>query len=178
MLIDILVLVLLVMAVIKGYKKGFVVAIFSTIAILIGLAAALKLSAVTANHLQDSGIKISAYWLPFLSFAIVFLIAVIIVRITAKVIEGTLELAFLGWANKLAGIALYILLYLTVLSVLMFYAVEMKLISNNTIQQSITYNTIKPIAPKAIDIVSYIIPALKNIFNQLQLFFSELANKA
>ncbi len=178
MLIDILVLVLLVMAIFKGYRKGFVVAVFSTVAIIIGLAAALKLSAVTANYLQESSLKISGYWLPFLSFAMVFLATVILVRIIAKMIESFLDLALLGWANKLAGIALYMLLFMIVLSVIMFYASEMKLISNETIAQSQTYKIIKPLAPKAINSIGYILPACKNIFNQLQLFFSELATKA
>ncbi len=44
MLIDIIVVILLVMAIFKGLRKGLIVAVFSFLAFLIGLAAALKLS--------------------------------------------------------------------------------------------------------------------------------------
>jgi len=59
MLIDLIFALLLVMAIIKGYQKGFIVAFFSIIAFIIGLAAALKLSAVVAEYLIQS-VNISA----------------------------------------------------------------------------------------------------------------------
>ena len=42
MAIDIIFLVLLAMAAFKGFRRGFIVAIFSFLAIVIGLAAAIK----------------------------------------------------------------------------------------------------------------------------------------
>ena len=51
MVIDIILLILLAFAIIKGYRNGFVVAIFSFLAIVIGLAAAMKLSTWVAGWL-------------------------------------------------------------------------------------------------------------------------------
>ena len=54
MIIDIIFLILLALAVIKGISRGFIVAVFSFFAIIIGVAAAMKLSYIVANWLQHS----------------------------------------------------------------------------------------------------------------------------
>src|SRR5512138_3717427 len=99
MFIDFIAIALLVLSIIKGFQKGLVVAIFSLLAFIIGLAAALKLSAVVAEYLR-ANTNISQKWLPILAFAIVFLAVVLLVRLGAKAIEGGLKLAMLGWLNK------------------------------------------------------------------------------
>ena len=48
MAIDIIFLVLLAMAAFKGFRRGFIVAIFSLLAIVIGLAAAIKFSVLVS----------------------------------------------------------------------------------------------------------------------------------
>ncbi|HTM92515.1 MAG TPA: CvpA family protein, partial [Flavisolibacter sp.] len=71
MLIDFIAIGLVVLAIIKGFRNGLVVAVFSLLAFVIGLAAALKFSAVVAEYLA-TGTNISQRWLPILAFAIVF----------------------------------------------------------------------------------------------------------
>src|SRR5215213_7859769 len=127
MFIDIIVLVLLIWATFKGLRNGFVVGVFSFLAFIIGLAAALKLSALAAAYLGNNT-NIGQRWLPFIAFALVFFIVVFLVKLGAKAIEGLLRVAMLGWLNKLGGVVLYVLLYLFIFSVLLFYAVQLHLI--------------------------------------------------
>src|SRR5690348_9233276 len=110
MLLDAIYGVLLVLAVFHGYSRGLILGIFSLVAIIIGLAAALKLSVVVANWL-GSKVNISKEWLPFVAFIVVFLIVVLLIRLAAKAIEKTVQLAMLGWANRLGGILFYIVIY-------------------------------------------------------------------
>ena len=175
-MIDIIFAILLIIAVIKGLRKGLVVAVFSIVAYIIGIAAALKLSAVVAVHLQKN-ITVSGKWLPFISFAIVFLVVVILVNWGGKLIEKTFEMVFLGWANKLAGVLLYLILYTIILSVLLFYAEKINLFEPATIQQSVTYPYIRPWAPKVIEGFGSIIPLFKDSFTQLEAFFQNLSDK-
>ena len=118
-MIDICYAILLIVAVIKGIRKGFVLALFSIIAFIIGLAAALKLSAAVAVYLQQQ-VSIEGRWLPFLSFALVFIAVVLLVNWGGKLIEKSFELALLGWANKLAGVVLFITLYTIIFSIFIF----------------------------------------------------------
>ena len=72
-MIDIIFAVISIIAIIKGIRKGLVVALFSIIAYIIGLAAAVKLSAVVALYLQKN-VSVPGKWMPVVSFAVVFLI--------------------------------------------------------------------------------------------------------
>jgi membrane protein required for colicin V production len=175
-MIDIIFAITAIIAIIKGIRKGLVVALFSIIAYIIGLAAALKLSAVVALYLQKN-VSVSGKWLPVLSFAVVFLVVVILVNWGGKFIEKTFEMAFLGWANKLAGAALYLVLYIIIFSILLFYANKIHLLQPETFQTSIAYPYIKPWGPAAIDNFGKIIPFFKDSFTSLENFFQNVSDK-
>src|SRR6476660_7320537 len=99
MVIDLLVAVLLALAVWKGFSKGLVVAIFSFLAILIGLAAAMKFSLLVAGWLKSST-NLDGSWLPILSFVLVLLAVALLIRIGARLIQKTLQVSKLGWADR------------------------------------------------------------------------------
>ena len=96
MFLDILLLIFLIFAVIRGYQRGLIVGVFSFVAIVIGLAAAIKLSAVVADYLGEN-VKLSAQWLPVVSFVLVFLLVVVLIRLGANMLQRTVEWSMLGW---------------------------------------------------------------------------------
>jgi membrane protein required for colicin V production len=175
-IIDIIVLALIVIGIFKGWRNGLVLGIFSVLAFIIGLAAAIKLSAVVAERLGDST-NISQRWLPVLAFVLVFIIVVFLVRLGAKAIEGVLQLAMLGWLNKLGGILLYVLLYLFIFSVILFYAQQLNIIKPETAEISITYPIIYPMAQEVIGAIGSVIPFFKDMFTELEFFFDRLSHK-
>lgn len=170
MFIDVIVIILLVLAAFKGFKQGLLLGVFSFVAIIIGLTAAVKLSAVVANHLNQS-VNVSSEWLPVLSFALVFIVVVLLVRWGAKLIEAAFEVALLGWVNRLGGIVFFAAIYLIVFSVLLFYATQVNLIQAHVAEKSVTYPYVSWLGPKSIDVFGKLIPWFKNMFIQLQDFF-------
>ena len=176
MLIDFTFAALLILAIIKGYQKGFIIAIFSIIAFIIGLAAALKLSTAVAGYLKDS-ISVSAKWLPFIAFALVFFVVIILVRLGAKLIEKTFQAVMLGWLNRIGGILLYAVLYLIILSIFIFYAEKLQLLQQAAIESSQTYHFIQPWGHKVMDNFGRLIPVFKDMFTELGDFFNSLSNK-
>jgi membrane protein required for colicin V production len=177
MIIDLIVVVVLVMAIVKGIRRGLIIALFSVIAFIVGIAAAMKLSVVVAEYLKDS-VNVSAQWLPVLSFAIVFIGVILLVRWVANILERVIELALLGWVNKLGGVVLYIVVYMLCLSVLFFFAAQLKLFSDETIAKSVTWSWIQPWGPWVIDGVGKLIPVFKDMFTQLSEFFAHVAKTA
>lgn len=175
-MIDILYAVILIVAVVKGLKKGLAMAIFSIAAFIIGLAAALKLSAIVAVYLAKN-LEVSSKWLPFLSFALVFLVVVVLVNWAGKAVEKTFELAFLGSANRIGGVLVYSLLYTIIYSVLLFYAEKIQILTSESIRESIVFSYIRPWAPFVLDGIGKIIPWFKDSFSQLEHFFEGVANK-
>jgi membrane protein required for colicin V production len=176
MIIDIVFAILLVLALIRGFRQGLIVGLFSFIAIIIGLAAAIKLSAAVAMYIGKT-VKISEQWLPLISFAVVFLIVILLVRLAAKAIQRTVEIGMMGWLNRLGGMIFFAAIYITVFSILLFYAEQMKLIRNETIQASVTYRFVQPWGPKAISSFGEVLPFFRNMFTQLEEFFGGVSGK-
>lgn len=175
-MIDVLFAILMVIALIKGYRRGLIVALFSMVAMIIGMAAALKLSAVAANYLGNT-VTASGKWVPVLSFILVFLAVLLLVHLGGKLVEGSFELISMGWLNKLGGIFFYALLYITLFSVFLFYAEKMHWIDEAAIRKSVTYPYIQPLAPDIISLFGKMIPALKDVFGELEAFFGRVADK-
>jgi membrane protein required for colicin V production len=176
MLLDIIFVILLILAIVKGYQRGLIVGIFSLIAIIIALAAAMKLSAVVASYLGEN-VNVSQQWLPVISFAVVFVVMVLLIRLGANLLQKTVELAMLGWLNRLGGIIFYIVIYTIVYSVVLFYAGQVKIIQEPTIANSITYSFVQPWGPKAINGFAAIIPFFKDLFAGLEQFFDGVSKK-
>jgi membrane protein required for colicin V production len=173
MILDLILVVILLIAIVKGYQRGLIVGVFSFAAIIVGLAAAIKLSAVAADYIGKS-VKASNQWLPIISFAVVFIVVVLLVRLGANLIQRTMELTLLGWVNRLGGIVLYAALYLIVFSVILFYAVQVHLVRQPTIEKSLTYSFVQPWGPKAINAFASVVPVFRNMFTELEDFFGGL----
>jgi membrane protein required for colicin V production len=176
MILDLVLAVLLIVAIFKGVQRGLIISVFSVIGLIVGLVAAMKLSAVAASYLNGT-VNVSARWLPIIAFIVVFLIAVLLVRLGAKALEKTVKIAMLGWLNRVGGIALFVTLYTLIFSVALFYASKINLISPEAIQASKTYQYIQPWGPWAIDAIGSVIPIFKNLFKDLEDFFTGLSNK-
>ena len=174
MLLDIIFAALIVFAVLKGYQRGLIIGLFSLVAVIIGLAAAMKLSVVMADYLGKA-VNISNQWMPVISFAVVFLLVILLIRLGAKVIEKTVQMAMMGWLNRIGGIILFVVMYITVFSVLIFYAEQLKLLQPDTIDKSVTYSFIQPWGPKAINSFGSIVPLFKDMFSALEHFFEGVA---
>jgi membrane protein required for colicin V production len=176
MIIDIIFAVLMVLAIVQGFRRGLIIAVFSFVAIIIGLAAALKLSAAVANHIGHA-VKVSEKWLPVISFTLVFLVVVLLVRLGARMLQKTVETVMLGIVNRIGGIILYAAIYITVFSILLFYAQQMNIIKPATIEASRTWSFIQPWGPKAINVLGAAIPFFRDMFKQLEEFFSGISQK-
>lgn len=170
MIIDIIAFLLLLTATWKGFRKGLVMGLFSFLAFIIGLAAALKLSAVAAGYLGEQT-SISAKWLPVVAFIGVFILVALVVRIGGKAIEAALQLAMLGWANRIGGILFYLLLHAFIYSIVLFFAEKLMLLRPATIASSVVYPMLRPMAPWVMQALGAVLPFFKDAFERLGTFF-------
>jgi membrane protein required for colicin V production len=176
MIIDVVFVILMVIAIFKGISKGFIVAVFSIVAFIIGLAAAIKLSAVVAEYIGGQ-VNVSEKWLPVISFTIVFIGVIILVRLGAKLLEKTVQMAMLGWLNRLGGILFFALLYILIYSVMLFYTGQLQLIKQETMNASVCYRYISPVGPKVMNGLGEVVPVFKNMFAELEDFFGDISGK-
>lgn len=176
MIVDIIFIVLLALSIWKGFSKGLIIAFFSFIGFFAGLIAAIKLSATVAAWLQQQA-NTGGRWYPLLAFGLVMLLVMLLVRLLASFLHKTISLTMLGWVNRLGGVLFYALLYLMGYSILLFYISKMGLFSLETMNSSVAYSYLASMGPASIEAIGAVIPALKGLFAQLELFFSSVNPK-
>lgn len=176
MSIDFIFLCILVIAVIKGIRRGLIIAVFSLIGLVIGIIAGLQLSGVVAELLKSNYTTLG-FWTPAIAFLLVFIATLLLIRFVAKLIESAIAVASLGWMNKAAGGILYGVMVTLSFSVFLFFGKQLHLIGQQTIEASFTYAFVEPWGPKTIEAFSVLFPSLKQLFSEIELFFKELSEK-
>src|SRR5450432_373299 len=173
-MIDLSFYIILVMAIVQGWRKGLILALFSMVCGLIGLAAAVKLSAVVATHMK-SNLHITSRWLPVIAFILVFILVLLLIRWAGRLLEKLIQMVLLGWLNKLGGILLFILLYLSIYSIILFYGTQTAFISKQAVEDSHVYSRIAPFGPAVIRFITGFIPYGQDMFTALEGFFDKIA---
>lgn len=174
MVIDILFGIVLLLAIFKGWTKGLIVGIFSLLALILGAAAALKLSASFALYMQTAIGHPSPLW-PVVAFVLIFLVVAVLARLIARLLEKTLQMAMLGWFNRICGVLLYTITYTILFSIGIWLANQLYLISPSLKMDSHTYEWVAPVGPKAIALAGDMIPWFKDAFHQLESFFQTIS---
>ena len=173
-MIDFFFYIIIFLSIIQGWRKGLILALFSMVCGLIGLAAAVKLSAVLATHMK-SDLHMTTRWLPVITFILVFVLVIIMIRWAGRLLEKLIKWVLLGWLNKLGGILLFLILYLSVYSIVLFYGTETQFISKHAADKSHYYHLIAPFGPAVIRFITGFIPYGQDMFIALEGFFDKIA---
>lgn len=176
MVLDIIGISLVILFFIRGYMKGIIVAAFSVLAILLGVICSLKLSGKLAAYLLEKGF-ISSGWAPVLSYVVLFIAVILVVNLAAKAIEKSLQAVMLGWVNRMIGGILYAFLAIVLWSSLLWLGNKMQLIKPETRTTSKTYTYLEPVAPWLFGKVGLLWPMAKDVFGDLESFFSDVNQK-
>lgn len=174
MIIDILFVLVMVYAIFRGFSRGGIIGIFSLLAFLVGLAAALKLT-VTCSRFVEHLLKFHASWLPVVIFLILFLGVATLVNLLAGLLEKFVQMALLGWLNRLIGIVFYVFLYAVFCSILLWFANQIYLITPTMKESSKAYPFLIRFGPEVIREIANFLPIFKNVFRDLELFFVRTA---
>lgn len=146
-MLDLLFILTFLIGVIKGLRNGLVMAIFAIIGWALGLYAALKFSDLAAEFLKDY-LPVGPRWLSIIAFIVVFILVSLLVSLGGKIVEKTVDIAMLGWLNRIGGIFFYIVLYTLIFSVIIYFAHKVKLLSDEATSSSKVYSVLEPIIIK------------------------------
>jgi membrane protein required for colicin V production len=146
--IDVVLLIPLAYAAWKGFKKGFIIEVFTLLAFFVGIYAGVHFSDYAAEKLADSFESDSPYLSP-VAFTLTFLAVGAVVFFAGKAIEQVVKIAALSPMNKMGGLvfgALKMLLILSVLlSVVESYSEKNDLISKESREESVLYAPVKSV---------------------------------
>lgn len=176
MILDVIGIILIVLFFIRGYMKGFILAAFSVLAILLGIICALKLSSAFAAWMLARG-YVSSGWVQVVSYVLLFIVVVIIVRLIGKLLEKALEALMLGILNRLTGGLLFAFLGAVLWSSLLWIGSHMHIITPELIASSHTYAWLSRLAPWVFEQAGQLLPFAKNTFSNLEHYFDSLNQK-
>src|SRR6185295_12188961 len=111
-----------------------IVAVFSVLAILLGILCALKLSQSFAAWMLEKGYTTSA-WAQVISYLILFIGVVLIVRLVARMLDKAAEGVSLGLINSLIGGLLYAFVGIVLWSSLLWIGAHMHIITPKLIAE-------------------------------------------
>ena len=161
--IDIIILVLLLVGVITGYRMGFIKQLAVLTGLVLGLIVAKALYGVVGDRL--TGIVSDNTSLAHLcAFILIWLVVPLVFSLVASVITKALEIISLGWLNRLLGAALgavkWVLFISVFICVLDFIDADGKIVSQDLREESILY---KPIGAVA----GMFMPAVQDLANDI-----------
>jgi membrane protein required for colicin V production len=116
--IDLIFGIILILAAIQGFRKGFIVEIASLAALILGIWGAVNFSDWTAGYISRT-FDYHSKFLGTMAFLVTFIVIVILVSILGKILDGAIKAVALGFLNRLAGIIFGILKVAVILSVLL-----------------------------------------------------------
>jgi membrane protein required for colicin V production len=159
--IDIILVLLLVFAAINGYRRGLIAEVASLAALVLGIWGAIRFSHITADNLVRY-FNLETQHLSIISFIITFIVIVILVHLVGSSVNKLVEIAMLGFFNKLTGLAFALVRTALILSIilLIFNKIDqdVHILSQKSKAESQLYEPIRKLAPS-------IFPFIKNWVN-------------
>lgn len=171
--LDFIIAIPILLFLVNGFRKGFIEEVLG----LLGQIIAIFLAFTYMNLLADfwkEFYSIDSGWIPFFSFVIIYIVAIVLVRLLIKVLESFIKLVRLSLVNRIFGGlfaafkgALIISVFLVLLSLLDQPSTENK-------DSSLLYGYILPIAPKTYDVVAKVYPGVRDFADQVGEYFDSL----
>jgi membrane protein required for colicin V production len=161
MWLDILTGTILIIAILQGYKNGLIRAIVSFMSLFIGLVLAFQFAGWVATQLK-SHTKIASHWLPFISFLIVLIAVLLVLRWTSGLLQQTAEWLMLGWLNKLLGVLLYGFIYFTMLSAVVYFLQILGILVAADMKMTYSYAYLQKWWPYCMEKMGIWLPSIKH----------------
>lgn len=161
--IDLVLGIILIIAAIQGFRKGFIVELASLAALVLGIWGAIKFSDWTSGFIADT-MNYHSQHLSTIAFVLTFIAIVIIIHILGKVLDNAVKAVALGFLNRLAGIIFGVLKAGVILSIflLLFDSMDenVHILPSGQKTESKIYTPMKQLVPT-------LFPFIKLEFNKL-----------
>jgi membrane protein required for colicin V production len=163
-LLDIIFGIIILIGAYKGYKDGFLVAVFTLLAIILGVIGGFMLLG-NAMIMLGYHFQINESFLPFVAFAVVFVIIVIVVSLIGKIVKSSLSITFLGKVDQAMGglMGLVKTTFLISISLWIINAAGDDPLKNLH-KNSYLYSMIEGFAPNLTSMIAKLIPSVGDIF--------------
>ncbi len=174
MILDIVFALLVIAGFMKGFNDGVIKSVFTLVSYVIGFFAGLRLSLNLSEFMQQST-NIPSKILPFLSFVIIFVLVLLMIKFFVYLIEKILKGVHLNFVNKIAGGLVWCLIVSMVIGSALWLMEKAEIVSEQNLSGSITYPYVREVGSVTVDNTAQVIPFIKNTISELDEFIKASA---
>ncbi|MBG0860294.1 MAG: CvpA family protein [Bacteroidales bacterium] len=154
--IDLIIVVILIIAIIRGFTDGFVREVASLAALILGIWGAIKFSSLTAEKLYE-WFDMTGQYVGIIAFLVTFGIIVLIIHFIGIIADRIIDTIALGFLNRILGMVFGLFKSMLILSIffVILNAIDARkpFLPKETIEESKFYNPIADIAPALFPII-------------------------
>ena len=149
--LDIIIIIPLLWGAYKGFTKGLIIELAGFVALALGVYGAIKLSGYTSDIIKK-WFDTKPEYLEVISFAVTFLIIIILVHLLSRLIDKFIKAAALGIFNRIAGGFFGILKFSLILGIVIIllnnFDKNATVLSSETKDKSLLYRPLEKIILK------------------------------
>lgn len=163
---DILVIIIIVLAGIRGFQRGLVIEVFSLVAFFIGIFVALELSfPLAARFFGD----LESFWvIAVVLFFILFFLVVWTAKVLAKSIKKVIDFTPAGIIDNILGVVLSVVKWVFIFSVLLWVSSSADIeFPKKWLQHSDLYEPVAKIAPIITETIGALVPWFQDIYESV-----------
>ena len=158
--IDIVILACFLPAVFIGLKSGFIRQLVALAVVVLGIWLSLRFSDTVGAWLNER-FRIEPFWTKAISFALIFIVAALVLNLLGKLLEKVLDIAMLGWLNRLLGLVLALATGSIIIGTLLYMVDSANALINFIPEEKIAESRFyKPL----LSFVENVFPYLKSLF--------------
>ncbi len=162
--VDIVLIAIVLIGAFAGYRKGFLMELITLFGLILGILGGFKLMGYAMLMLDDR-FNINEKVLPYLAFAVVFVIIIIVVSLIGKMIRSSLDKTLLGGADKIAGAVLGVFKMAFMVSVVIWILDALQIsVLDSMAEDSKLFALTASVAPLVTSWIAEVIPAFGDIF--------------
>ena len=129
----------------RGFSKGLILELASLLALVAGIYGAMHFSSFTFEYLRNY-VEIEAAYLQLASYGLTFLIIVLVITLTGKILTLLVKMVALGFINRMVGSVFGGMKALLILSVLLLFFNRLNkqfgIVKDEVLNSSVLYNPI------------------------------------
>ena len=150
----------------SGYKEGFLMELISLVTIFVGVLIGFKLMGLGMLFLEER-FNADKRTLPYISFGVIFIIVVILVRFLGSWVKHSIDKSFLGTVDQAMGALLGGFRTMFMLSIALWIVDSLRIsLRSEWTEDSWLYPFVATLAPRTVDWIGGLLPVFKEIFTQ------------
>jgi membrane protein required for colicin V production len=164
--VDIVIAIILLLGAISGYRKGFLMELFFLLALVLGVFLGFRLMGKGMEYLAKEFNADTAV-LPYITFALIFVLVLVLVTLIGKMIKGSVDQTFLGKIDSAAGALLGIVKNAFGISVIIWLIEVFNVAPPDSWKNdSVLYPVAAQVAPTLSEYFGEFLPFFKETFKQ------------